>query len=486
MLKTLRGRFVLSHILPLLVLVPLMGVVLVYVLETQVLLDALSDELMGQAVLIAELLSDRPEVWLDPSRAQVFVARLDPRLDVQVMLLSANGHLLASSNPDDAGYLGQPLSLPGLSDALSGRIAVHKTYSRLSSDEMVDVLVPVISTNRRVVGVVRLGYRPVSVEASFLRLRYLIGGVLIGGLALGAIVGWVLALNMERPLRQVTRAVHRLISGEQLVPLSEKGPQEVRTLVHEVNTLVERLHSLEHARRKLLANLVHELGRPLGALQSAIQALLGGATEQASLRRELLVGMRDEVSRLRLLLDDLAGLHDQVIGTLELDRRPTDLDEWLAHTLGPWREAAQAKDLRWQATVAHPLPRLAIDPDRLGQALGNLLSNAIKYTASGGTVSVEAGLEKGMVWIRVSDTGPGIAPEDQALIFTPFYRSQLGRRFPQGMGLGLSIARELVLAHGGRLDVESTPGVGSRFTLWLPLSLAAGIRLQEVPTAPHG
>ena len=183
MFRTLRGWFVASHILPLLLLVPLMGIVLVYVLETQVLLEELSNELMGQAVLIAELLSDRPEVWLDPAGAQGYVARLDPRLDVQVMLLSANGVLLASSDPADTEYIGQQPNLPGVVDALSGQVAVHKTSSRSQPDEIVDVLVPVVRSDRRIVGVVRLSYRPVSVQGRFLRLRSLIGGVLIGGLA---------------------------------------------------------------------------------------------------------------------------------------------------------------------------------------------------------------------------------------------------------------------------------------------------------------
>jgi signal transduction histidine kinase len=173
---------------------------------------------------------------------------------------------------------------------------------------------------------------------------------------------------------------------------------------------------------------------------------------------------------LRRLLDDLADLHGQALGVLELDRRTIALDEWLPHTLSPWREAAHEKGLRWKATLPSPLPALEADPDRLGQVLGNLLSNAIKYTPSGGTVSVDAGAEGGMAWIRVSDTGPGIAPEEQERIFDPFYRSQPGRRFPQGMGLGLSIARDVALAHGGRLDLDSAPGLGSRFTVYIPLS----------------
>ena len=116
------------------------------------------------------------------------------------------------------------------------------------------------------------------------------------------------------------------------------------------------------------------------------------------------------------------------------------------------------------------MPTLVADPDRLGQAIGNLVSNAIKYTPEPGTVTVSAGGEQEMVWIRVSDSGRGISPEEQAQIFTPLYRGPTGVRFPQGMGLGLSIAHDLVVAHGGRIEVESEPGRGSHFTIWLPLS----------------
>jgi signal transduction histidine kinase len=145
-------------------------------------------------------------------------------------------------------------------------------------------------------------------------------------------------------------------------------------------------------------------------------------------------------------------------------------DERVAGLYGsPWREAALDKGLGWQASIPKDLSTLEIDPDRLAQVVGNLLSNAVKYTPSGGTVTVTAGtaVDEG-VWIRVSDSGPGIDPEEQERIFEPFHRSQRGRRFPQGMGLGLTIARDLVVAHGGRLEVESEPGQGSHFTVRLP------------------
>jgi two-component system sensor histidine kinase BaeS len=468
-MRTLRSRFVLSHVLPLAIIIPVMGIALIFVLETRVLLDVLSRELEAQARLAAKIAATRPEIWQDPEQAQAFVAEVRQDLDTRVMLLDAQGNLLASSEPADAERLGQTMQPDGWTTALRGETSVRTAYSRQIQDEIVDVLVPIMDQEMQIVGVVRLSHRLVNVYERFLHQRYLIGGILLAGLLLGSIVGWVLALNLERPLRDVTRAAQRLASGEHLAPLPERGPKEIQDLLHSMNALVQRLLSLEQARRQLLSNLVHELGRPLGAFRSATQALLGRSGEDPALRRELLEGMDEEVERLSRLLDDLAGLHDQVLGTLELNREPTALGEWLAHMLPPWRESAQAKGLKWHATVSPNLPTVDVDPDRLAQVVGNLLSNAIKYTPPRGTVSLDAGVEEEEAWIRISDTGPGIPPEEQERIFAPFYRSQPGRRFPQGMGLGLNIAYALVAAHGGRLDLDSTPGLGSRFTVWLPL-----------------
>jgi signal transduction histidine kinase len=474
MLNTLRRRFVVSHVLPLLIIIPLMGLALVYALETQVLLPNLSSELVGQAVLVAEIASDHTDIWHDPASAQAFVARVGPGLKARLVLLDPSGHLLASSDPADAGRMGQPLALVGLTQALMGQTSVHTDYRQSIGTEVANVLVPVVGLDKQTIGMVQLTHRLGSVYEWFLRLRYLTTGVLAAGLLLGAVVGWVLALNMERPLQHVTRAIYRLASRQPWTPVPEdQGPEEIRLLSHSFNTMVEHLHMLEQTRRQLLANLVHEVGRPIGSLHSAIQALVGGADEETILRRELLTGMDGQLASLRRLLNDLTRFYDQVEGTLELERRPTALKDWLLHVLAPWREAAQDKRLRWEVNIRPELPTLDIDPDRLDQALGNLLSNAIKYTSAGGTISITADVKDDMAQVQVRDTGVGITPEEQTRIFIPFYRGQTGRRFPQGMGLGLGIARDLILAHGGRLDVNSTPGQGSCFTLWLPVRRAA-------------
>jgi signal transduction histidine kinase len=113
-----------------------------------------------------------------------------------------------------------------------------------------------------------------------------------------------------------------------------------------------------------------------------------------------------------------------------------------------------------------------MDPDRIGQVAGNLLSNAIRYTPAGGSVTVRAGQDSGAFWFQVEDSGIGIPAAEQESVFQPFFRSAGHTRFPQGMGLGLHIAREIVAAHGGSLTLSSRPGEGTTFTVRLPRGVA--------------
>jgi signal transduction histidine kinase len=480
-MRTLRSRFILSHLLPVLVIIPLMGIALVYLLESQVILENLSTEVTGEAVLVAELASKDPTVWINSVNAQAFVAQMDPILAANLEILDSQGRLEATSNPLHKSSIGQVSNAPGLNNALTKKVDERVFYSQNLSSDVVDVLVPVLEPDGKILGFVRLTHQLSSVVNRFQRARYLISAVLAAGLIFGVVLGWLLALELEQPLRQVTQAVTSLVTGQQQNNLSEQGPTEIRSLIQAVNSLVNRLNDLELARRRLLANLVHELGRPLGALRSAIQALQGGAAADEALHQELLTGMDDEVSILQRLLEDLSQLYDRLIGSLELELHPVSLSDWLPPLLAPWREAAQAKHLQWESSIPLDLPSLNIDADRMAQALGNLVSNAIKYTPSGGTVSVTAGVgrlkvtadeeeaRENHVWICVEDTGPGIPLNERELVFTPYYRSPGIRRFPQGMGLGLTIARNLVTAHGGQLTLKSTVGKGSVFTIWIPI-----------------
>jgi two-component system, OmpR family, sensor histidine kinase BaeS len=469
-MRSLRSRLILSHTLPVLLVVPLVGVLLVYLLQTQLWLGVLSDELVNQALLTADVAGDRPLIWSNSFEAQSFVSLLGERSVASIALYDSDGNLLASSQ-NRASEIAQLPDPAFVTRALAGTQQVSVGATR--QQDAIQVAVPVLDASRRVLGVVHLSQRVSRGQGQFVRVRRLIIAGLAGALGLSAVIGLVLALNLGRSLQRVAVAIDGVASGRQWETLPVRGPEEFRTLLRAFNALIERLRLLEQSRRQLLANLVHELGRPLGALQSGLQALKGGADEDPQLRQELLDGMDEQVGRLRPLLDTLADLHGQVLGTLELDLQPVEMGEWLRRMAAPWRHLAEQKGLAWGLTVPDTPYVLEVDAGRLAQALGNLLSNAIKYTSEG-SVSVEARFEEEYATINVRDTGVGIDPSERAEIFEPFYRSRRDKRFPQGMGLGLSIARDLVTAHGGTLDLESTPGQGSLFTIFLLRSRAAG------------
>ncbi len=467
-MQSLRSRLILSHILPLVLIMPLLGIALIYTIEMRIVVPTLSAELSDQVHLLAETAHDYPAIWQQPEQARAFVDRFGSPLTARLMLLTLDGQVLAIHDHTDAPEPVQGLDMDTLTQVLAGYAVARTYYSRRLHTDLADVLMPVTAADGQVVGIVRLSHGMETVSTRFSELRYLIAEIILPGLLLGSVIGIGIALTLAYPLNQMTVAVSGLTMGQQQSLLNETGPTEVRALIRAVNTLQERLHTLEETRRRLLANLVHELGRPLGALHSALDALQGGADEDVLLRQELFAGMQTEIASLRRLLGDLTHLREQIVGTLELGRQPVALTPWLSGLLAPWREAAQARSLTWQATLAPDLPTIAIDPDRMAQALGNIVSNAITYTPPGGRMSVTADATDTAVRVCVQDSGPGIALAEQAHIFDPLYRSQTGRRFPQGMGLGLSIARAISVAHGGHIEVQSSPGQGSTFTLWIP------------------
>ena len=354
------------------------------------------------------------------------------------------------------------VELPDMSGVRQGQVV------ELRNGPLAEAIAPVYDLSGREIGVIRMTTRVVSISDEIFQMRYLLGSILLIAVLAGLGLGSYLAIGINRPIQRVTRSIQALAHGDWQAHVEERGPDEMRMLAGEVNVLVDKLHSLEKARRQLLANLVHELGRPLGAIRSAILALLHGADKDSQLSNDLLTGLDEETIRLQHLLEDLAGLHDQVLGKLELNRSPVQLNDWLISTLSPWEAAARQKGLIWKVDLSPGLPVMRMDPDRMAQAIGNILSNAIKFTPAGSRVSTNVNFEGGRLSIQVADTGPGIPLDEQEKIFQPFIRGSQGRRIVEGMGLGLSIAREIILAHGGEIKLESTPGAGSRFILQLP------------------
>ncbi len=468
MFRSLRRRLIWSQILPLLLVIPIMGVTLVYAIEKQFIIPQLAENLLGDSRLLAEVSGAEFELWGDPVLFEQLISRvkLDPA--IQVMFLDSSGRILFSSDTIE-NLRGSRLVSTGLDAALGGKETALTNYSLLRTrNVMIDVFEPVSDAGGGIVGIVRLTYRLASLFELFSQVRWQIAVILLVGMALSLIIGTWLAISISRPVQQVTEAIYGIATGKRRERLDESGPDELRSQARAVNFLVDQLHSLEQSRRQLLANLVHEIGRPLGVLRSAIHALGSGAENDPRLLKDLTLGMDDETRRLQNLLEELANLYDKSLGNLELNLQWVNPSDWLPGVVRSWEAAAEEKTLQWLVNIQPDLPPVRMDPDRVAQIIGNMLSNAVKYTQPGGTVQIDCSANANNFLVRVSDNGVGIQTEEKDKIFQPFYRGDPSRRIKQGMGLGLTIARDLAVAHGGQLELVNSTGNGSAFLLTLP------------------
>jgi len=295
------------------------------------------------------------------------------------------------------------------------------------------------------------------------------GTVLIGALfaALVAVaVAIPLSRRIVRPLRRVTDAAHRLGEGDSTARVgNHDAPGEIGTLAATFDGMAERLTANETARRNITADVAHELRTPLTLLQGNCEEVIDGITEPTL---ERFVQMHDDVLRLRRLVDDLGTLADADAATTEHDirRERCDLAAIAAHVADSMTQMIDAHQHQLQRHL-HPV-LVDGDPIRLGQVVTNLLANAIKFTAPGGhlVIEVRPSVDQRSAILTVADDGPGIAAEDRPHIFERFYRAASAQA-TGGSGIGLAVAKQLVAAHHGQIDL-SPATTGTTVVVTLP------------------
>lgn len=285
------------------------------------------------------------------------------------------------------------------------------------------------------------------------------------GLVLVALAVFLIARAGRRvaaPVADVMEAADRVAAGDYEARVDERGSREVRRLGRAFNEMAERLGTNEARRRQLLADVTHELRTPLSVIQANLEALIDGLypIDDAHLRPVL-----DETKVMARLLDDLQTLSTAEAGVLTLHREPTAPRQLIDAAVHAFGAQAEEVGVRLETRDTHPLPELDVDRLRIGEVLSNLLSNALRHTPAGGAVVVEARETDDGVEFRVSDTGTGIAPEHLPHVFDRFSRAPDS----PGAGLGLTIAKTLVEAHGGTIRAESGP-TGTTFAFSLPAS----------------
>jgi len=275
-----------------------------------------------------------------------------------------------------------------------------------------------------------------------------------------------------KPLQQLFNAINAVEEGDLSVRVPENNSDMFSDLIKRFNKMVGELERAEQQRRDLTADIAHELRTPLHIIQGNLEGILDGVYQPTS---EHINNTLDETRLLTRLVNDLQTLSLAETGQLPLHPTRFLLADLMQDLTSSFSSQAASLGIDLKTRLADPNQKLTADYDRLNQVLSNLIANALRHTPRGGTVSVHAqsiekhtGNSNFKLQIIIRDTGSGIPAEDLPFIFDRFWRGDKSRSERTQSGLGLAIAKQLLHAHGGTIDVESEPGKGTTFTIELP------------------
>jgi signal transduction histidine kinase len=309
---------------------------------------------------------------------------------------------------------------------------------------------------------------PTSVREMIITInRLLFLGALLA-VAAATVVTIILSRRISKPVHELTTAARQLGEGDfsYRVHYTDKG--EIGELASTFNSMAVSLERAEQLRKNMVTDVAHELRTPLSNIRGQLEAIGDGLVKPDE---TTLSSIHEEAMILSRLVDDLQELTLAEAGKLRLTLHSEDIKSLVEKTAASAYTAATAQEITLNVDLPEHLPPCRIDAQRISQVLHNLIDNAIAYTPKGGTVTIAARHIDRQVEIRVSDTGKGIPEKDLPNIFERFYRVDRSRtRTTGGSGLGLTISKGLVEAHGGKIEVESTQGKGSSFRFTIPLS----------------
>ena len=346
-------------------------------------------------------------------------------------------------------------------------------YAADSDQPLADQMVtaPII-VDDQVVGSVRLW---VSGSDSLLRdsdiqfrdnLYWAVVAASVAAVLLASIIGFIFARSLVRPINRMTETAKAIQDGDLSVRTGLTGEDEVSKLGETFDAMAESMEKDRNLERRLTTDVAHELRTPLMAIQSTVEAMQDGVFEADE---EHLGTVNSEVRRLGRLVDSLLKLSRLENRTTPLKTEVVDLGD-LVSTIVATHEVFVSDSGLTLHYDSQPGALVKGDKDMIRQATANLISNAVRYTPEGGDIWVKVRKGEIMASISVEDTGIGLTPEEAKMVFSRFWRAEAGRnRESGGLGIGLSVVKEIVKRHGGWVQVEGKKGEGARFTIHLPL-----------------
>lgn len=290
---------------------------------------------------------------------------------------------------------------------------------------------------------------------TFLLISLLILGVV------AILLSVLFSKKLTNPIKNLDSATEAIMEGNLKRRVAISGNDEIGRLSETFNKMAQKLELQESLRRKLISNVAHELRTPLGAMRSEMEGIMDNIVP---LDQKQIQSLYEETGRLQHILEGIEDLAEAEASAITLGKQLVELKPFLTHIVERFSSLSQDKGVSIELECADTI-MINADPEKLSQIVINLLSNSLKATETGGYVHLKAGRSTSEVFMEVKDTGIGIKQEALPFIFERFYKVSEG-----GLGLGLTIVKELVEAHGGRIEVKSAFGKGSAFTVFIPLN----------------
>ncbi len=439
----------------------LLAAILAWWMATSIVTNALERRLAGQLNHAASVLADG-SVPLTPE----LLHRLGRLMRADIVLVRNDGRAGFTTLPEDKASLGLEVAATARRHApLASPVSTPFVFQRTPYLMAIHPLTH--SRDRRYASVATVASLE-EVRRASMNAAWSLGGAVFAGILVLAVLGHTLARGITRPVRQLATMATRIAGGDRSVRATVDGGNEIAELAKTLNEMTARLADYEeeiaHANRlaavgQTAARVAHEIRNPLTAIKMQIQLLQeSGDPQQRAITRSLL----DEIRRLELIVTSTLDLSRPA----RLERAPTDVNALvrdLAHLLAPQFEH---RAIRLGLDCADDLPPANLDGNRVKQVLLNLLVNAADALPGGGQIRLETLYDAngGRIGIVIEDSGPGIPADKMAQLFTPLQTDK-----PGGLGLGLSLSRELVELHGGHMEVDNGPLGGARFQVWFPL-----------------
>jgi signal transduction histidine kinase len=349
-----------------------------------------------------------------------------------------------------------------------GRILAGQTvrfeFTRPGTDHRLLAVARPVKLGDQIFGAVILARPKTRLNQSWLPLTWRLLPAFFAGILVAGALGWYLSRRITKPVLALSDAADEVAAGRYGVAVPDvPGGGEISHLSERFREMALQLQEAEALERNFLMTVSHELRTPLTGIRGHVAALLEGVVEDEEARIQSLEVISLEADRLERLVGDILDLAKLDMRRFALRREEVDMERLVERAYSTFGEEARRRGIDYERSVKAK-PVLETDGDRVLQVISNLLSNAFRWTPDGGRVGLALTQVDGTIRVAVDDSGPGIPEEQRERIFRPFW----SRDGDGGTGLGLAIARELAVALGGQIELETTPGKGSRFELVLP------------------